>query len=113
MPSLHDLQARDLVPAVRVVHSGDVRGRVPRRSALRAGIEGSLSEGVRSHGLGRARYRGQPKTQLQATAIAGGHQFGSPLSDAATDGSWTLAPAQAPSVSFCSFAIALGGMMSG
>ncbi len=41
-----------------------------RRYALRAGIEGSLSEGVRSHGLRRARYRGQSKTQLQAQAIA-------------------------------------------
>jgi transposase len=41
-----------------------------RRYALRAGIEGSLSEGVRSHGLRRARYRGQPKTQVQAQAIA-------------------------------------------
>jgi len=40
------------------------------RYALRAGIEGSLSEGVRSHGLRRARYRGQPKTLLQAKAIA-------------------------------------------
>src|SRR5713226_6057336 len=40
------------------------------RSALRAGIEGSLSEGIRSHGLRRARYRGQAQTQLQAKAIA-------------------------------------------
>ena len=41
-----------------------------QRYALRAGIEGSLSEGIRRHGLRRARYRGQPKTQLQAKAIA-------------------------------------------
>ncbi len=41
-----------------------------QRYALRAGIEGSISEGVRSHGLRRARYRGQSKTQQQATAIA-------------------------------------------
>ena len=41
-----------------------------QRYALRAGIEGSLSEGIRSHGLRQARYRGQPKTQLQAKAIA-------------------------------------------
>jgi transposase len=41
-----------------------------QRYALRSGIEGSLSEGVRRHGLRRARYRGQSKTQLQATAIA-------------------------------------------
>ncbi len=41
-----------------------------QRYGLRAGIEGSLSEGIRSHGLRRARYRGQSKTQLQAKAIA-------------------------------------------
>lgn len=41
-----------------------------QRYALRAGIEGSISEGIRSHGLRRARYRGQSKTQLQAKAIA-------------------------------------------
>ena len=41
-----------------------------QRSALRAGIEGTISEGIRSHGMRRARYRGQPKTQLQAKAIA-------------------------------------------
>src|SRR5258708_2856650 len=41
-----------------------------QRYALRSGIEGSLSEGIRRHGLRRARYRGQSKTQLQATAIA-------------------------------------------
>jgi len=40
------------------------------RYALRAGIEGTISEGLRSHGLRRARYRGQSKTQLQAKAIA-------------------------------------------
>ena len=38
--------------------------------ALRAGIEGTISEGLRRHGMRRARYRGQPKTQLQAKAIA-------------------------------------------
>ncbi len=41
-----------------------------QRYALRAGIEGTISEGLRSHGLRRARYRGQSKTQLQAKAIA-------------------------------------------
>lgn len=41
-----------------------------QRYALRAGIEGTVSEGVRCHGLRRARYRGKPKTQLQAQAIA-------------------------------------------
>jgi len=39
---------------------------------LRAGIEGTVSELVRAHGLRRARYRGLPKTRLQAcfTAVA-------------------------------------------
>ena len=41
--------------------------------ALRAGIEGTLSEGIRAHGLRRARYIGLAKTHLQhlmtATAI--------------------------------------------
>jgi transposase len=41
-----------------------------QRYALRSGIEGSISEGIRHHGMRRARYRGQSKTQLQAKAIA-------------------------------------------
>jgi transposase len=31
----------------------------------RAGIEGTLSEGIRAHGLRRARYIGLAKTHLQ------------------------------------------------
>ena len=84
-----------------------------QRYAMRAGIEGSLSEGIRSHGLRHARYRGPSKTQLQAQAIAAAINEGKHPSDAAADGSWTLASAQASSVSFCSFAVTLGGMMSG
>lgn len=38
--------------------------------APRAGVEGTLSEGVRRHGLRRSRYRGLDKTQLQMTSIA-------------------------------------------
>lgn len=40
--------------------------------ALRAGIEGTISAAVRTHGARRSRYRGQAKTYLQAllTAIA-------------------------------------------
>ena len=41
--------------------------------ALRSGIEGTLSEGIRAHGLRRARYIGLAKTHFQhlmtATAI--------------------------------------------
>jgi len=40
------------------------------RYRARAGIEGTLSLGVRSHGLRRARYRGQAKTHLQNLLIA-------------------------------------------
>ncbi len=40
--------------------------------ARRAGIEGTISQGVRSCGLRRARYRGEAKTHVQhvATAVA-------------------------------------------
>jgi transposase len=37
---------------------------------MRAGIEGTISQGVRSTGLRRSRYRGQAKTHLQNVAIA-------------------------------------------
>jgi transposase len=41
-----------------------------RRYARRAGIEGTLSQGVRAFGLRRARYRGLAKTHLQHVATA-------------------------------------------
>jgi transposase len=41
-----------------------------RRHARRAGIEGTLSQGVRAFGLRRARYRGLAKTHLQHVATA-------------------------------------------
>jgi transposase len=49
---------------------GSEEGR--RLYAKRAGIEGTLSQGVRSFGLRRARYRGEAKAHLQhvATAVA-------------------------------------------
>ena len=70
-------KGRILTLSPRPVHEARERRRTEQatpafqhRYALRAGIEGTLSEGVRSHGLRRARYRGQSKTQLQAKAIA-------------------------------------------
>ncbi len=70
-------KGRILTLSPQPVHEARERRRAEQRAApfqeryaLRAGIEGSLSEGIRRHGLRRARYRGQPKTQLQATAIA-------------------------------------------
>jgi len=41
-----------------------------QRYALRAGIEGTISQGVRAFGLRRTRYRGQAKTHLQHVATA-------------------------------------------
>ena len=41
-----------------------------KRYALRAGIEGTLSQGVRGMGLRRARYDGLHKTHLQHVLIA-------------------------------------------
>jgi len=41
-----------------------------KRYAARAGIEGTLSQGVRAFGLRRSRYRGQAKTHLQHLMIA-------------------------------------------
>jgi transposase len=41
-----------------------------RRYACRAGVEGTLSQGVRGFGLRRSRYRGLAKTHLQQVATA-------------------------------------------
>jgi transposase len=38
--------------------------------AARCGIEGSISEGVRAHGMRRSRYRGRDKTHLQMVGVA-------------------------------------------
>ena len=40
------------------------------RAQQRAGVEGTLSQGVRAFGLRRTRYRGLPKTPMQHVAIA-------------------------------------------
>ena len=42
----------------------------PALVGRRAGVEGTLSQGVRAFGLRRTRYRGFPKTHLQHVAIA-------------------------------------------
>ena len=40
------------------------------RSQQRAGVEGTLSQGIRAFGLRRTRYRGLSKTHMQHVAIA-------------------------------------------
>ena len=47
-----------------------------RLYARRAGIEGTISQGVRAFGLRRARYRGLAKTHLQHVATAAAINFG-------------------------------------
>jgi hypothetical protein len=70
-------QARQLKLQPRAEHEalGAARERFAtkegrRRYARRAGIEGTLSQGVRTLGLRRARYRGLAKTHLQHVATA-------------------------------------------
>jgi transposase len=70
-------QARTLTLQPRAQHEAlqDLRQRLAsqegrRRYARRAGIEGTLSQGVRALGLRRSRYRGLAKTHLQHVATA-------------------------------------------
>jgi transposase len=41
-----------------------------KRYAARSGIEGTISEGVRAHGMRRSRYKGKEKTHLQMISVA-------------------------------------------
>ena len=64
------LQPRAEHEALRTARErlGTKEGR--RRYARRAGIEGTLSQGVRAFGLRRSCYRGLAKTHLQHVATA-------------------------------------------
>src|SRR4051812_40452520 len=64
------LPLREQYEALRAMRSyiGSEEGR--RVYARRAGIEGTISQGVRSFGLRRARYRGEAKAHLQHVATA-------------------------------------------
>ena len=68
-------QARHLKLPPRAEHEAlkAARGRLAtregrRRYARRAGIEGTISQGVRAFGLRRSRYRGLARTRLQHVA---------------------------------------------
>jgi transposase len=70
-------QARHLKLPLRAEHEAlkAARGQLAtkegrRRYARRAGIEGTISQGVRAFGLRRSRYRGLAKTHLQHVATA-------------------------------------------
>lgn len=69
--------ARCLTLQPRAEYEALVAGRARQQTAAfaalyahRAGIEGTLSQGVRAFGLRRARYRGRAKTHLQDVATA-------------------------------------------
>ena len=56
---------------------GRLAGKEGRRvHARRAGIEGTVSQGVRAFGLRRSRYRGLAKTHLQHVATAAAVKLG-------------------------------------
>lgn len=70
-------RARCITVQSRAEHEALLAGRVRQQTpefarlyARRAGIEGTVSQGVRAFGLRRARYRGLRKTQLQHVATA-------------------------------------------
>ncbi len=65
--SLHPRTQYEALEAARARCSSETGQDLYKR---RAGIEGTLSQGVRTFGLRRTRYRGLPKTHLQHVAIA-------------------------------------------
>src|SRR4051794_40375769 len=70
------LQPRAEYEALRAAR-GRLATREGRRAyARRAGIEGTISQGVRAFGLRRARYRGLAKTHLQHVATAAAVNLG-------------------------------------
>ena len=64
---LHPRLQSEAVHAAQAWYAGD-EGQ--RQDGRRAGVEGTLSQGVRACGLRRTRYRGLPKTHLQHVATA-------------------------------------------
>ena len=64
---LHPREQHDALAAARTRGNTDEGQRL---YAQRQGIEGTISQGVRSFGLRRARYRGLAKTGLQSMATA-------------------------------------------
>lgn len=57
----------DALQAARAYHASEEGQQM---AALRAGIEGTVSQGVRRFGLRKSRYRGEKKTHLQHVASA-------------------------------------------
>jgi transposase len=64
------LPPREQYQAVHATRAWYASAAGKRQYARRAGVEGTLSQGVRAFGLRRTRYRGLDKTHLQHLAIA-------------------------------------------
>ena len=65
--SLHPRETHEALAAARARQEDEAERPLYR---LRAGVEGTLSQGVRAFGLRQARYRGLAKTHLQTVATA-------------------------------------------
>lgn len=70
LPRSLTLQPREEHEAIQAARQRQNTPEFATAYARRAGIEGTLSQGVRAFGLRRARYRGLAKTHLQHVAIA-------------------------------------------
>ncbi|MFE7115002.1 IS1182 family transposase [Streptomyces sp. NPDC057654] len=70
-------RSRSVAVLPRLLHEIQMRNRLDqqteqwqRRYAIRAGVEATLSQNVRAHGLRRTRYRGLPRTHVQHVLTA-------------------------------------------
>ena len=64
------LQSRPEHEAIQAARQRQQTAEFAAQYAPRAGIEGTLSQGIRAFGLRKARYRGLAKTHLQHVATA-------------------------------------------
>ena len=70
------LQPREEHEAIQAARARQATEGFAAQYARRAGIEGTISEGVRTVGLRQARYRGLAKTHLQHVATAAAMNLG-------------------------------------
>ena len=64
---LHEREKYEALQRARARHRSKAGKKLYQR---RAGIEGTISQGVRAYGVRRSRYRGMAKTHLQQVATA-------------------------------------------
>ena len=76
LPRSLTLQPKAEHEAIHAARQRQVTAEFAAEYARRAGVEGTLSEGVRAHGLRHARYRGLRKTHLQHVATAAAMNLG-------------------------------------